>query len=238
MHDTIDRSMPRGKSGASAKSAKALASKKLPSVRRLLVTSPKGGVGKTGFSRNLAVSAAVSGLKVATVDLDEQRTLTHWWERRPEELSPIEHFVGNIADAQEILSAVIGFDLVVIDTPTAVERYPEEIKALILGADFILIPTQASLDDTESVSRWMQLVTSYGKPAAFVLNRVNRRARSFLDAKRRLNEVGRLCPIEVPQYEDVVGAAEIGVGVVEIRGAKGADDFSGVWTFVRNEMRL
>lgn len=207
-------------------------------VRRLLVSSPKGGCGKTGLSRNLAVAAALSGLNVGTLDLDKQATLTKWWGRRPEGMSAITHYQAEMVDAESIVRDIVEHDLLIIDTPTAVEEYPDKIKTLILAADFILIPTQQTVDDIESVAAWMRFVRDYGRPAAFVLNRVNRRAKSFLDAKRKLNQEGRLCPIEIPQYEDIPRAGAVGLGVMEIRGAQGGDDVTSVWQYIRSEMGL
>ena len=51
---------------------------------KLLTTSPKGGVGKTSASRNIAVAAARDGFRVATLDCDPQGSLTKWWGRRPD----------------------------------------------------------------------------------------------------------------------------------------------------------
>src|SRR5690349_20440753 len=52
-------------------------------VKRVLVSSPKGGSGKTELSKGLAVAAAMSGLNVAVVDFDPQKSLFEWWQRRP-----------------------------------------------------------------------------------------------------------------------------------------------------------
>lgn len=48
------------------------------SVRSLLITSPKGGEGKTTTTTNLAVTLALSGLRVAVVDCDLRRSRV--WE--------------------------------------------------------------------------------------------------------------------------------------------------------------
>jgi chromosome partitioning protein len=88
------------------------------------------------------------------------------------------------------------------------------------------------------VIEFMGAIRKLGKPAAFVLTKVNRRAGSFLKAKQLLSAAGRLCPMEVPLYEDIGFAAEVGVGVSEIKGARGVDDVTAVWTFVKQELGL
>lgn len=78
-----------------------------------------------------------------------------------------------------------------------------------------------------------------GPPAAFVLTRVNRQARSLLEAKRRLAvAAGRTLPIEVPLFEDFNLSADSGAGIMEIRGASGADDIEALWLYVAKEMGL
>jgi chromosome partitioning protein len=208
-------------------------------TKYLLLASAKGGVGKTTCARNIATAATLAGRRVAMIDLDQQRSLSKWWERRPDEAPQIDCFSANIDQIQDVLAAVGEYSLVVIDTPPAVEFFPEQIKALILRSDFILVPTGTTRDDTDSTIEFMEVVQGLAKPAAYVLCKVNRRARSLLDAKHRLAESGgRICPFEVPTYEDFAAAADIGVGIMEIKGAKGADDVSGVWTFVRKEIGL
>lgn len=207
--------------------------------KRLLVSSPKGGVGKTTLVRNLAVAAALRGVRVMMADLDKQRSLSEWWSRRPDQLVQISCLAADITDAESVIDAADGHDVLMIDTPTAVEEHPSAVKALLLSADFVLIPTGVSRDDTNSVSRWMDLVNGLQRPSAFVLTRVNRRARSLLEAKRRLAAAaGRTLPIEVPLFEDFNLSADTGTGIMEIRGASGADDIEALWLCIAREMGL
>jgi chromosome partitioning protein len=209
-----------------------------PTMKRVLLTSPKGGCGKTELTKNLAVAAAMSGLNVAVADFDRQRTLTRWWKRRPESVTQIEVYEGSMAAAREVYD-VDGHDLLLIDTPPGVEDHPEQIKVLISAADYVLVPSQPSIADTESVAEWMAFIRSCNRPGAFVLNRINKSAKSSLDiAKRDLNKSGLLCPIEVPQYTDFDRAARLGVSVLEVRGMSGAEDIQSVWDFLRLQLSI
>jgi chromosome partitioning protein len=209
-----------------------------PRMKRVLLTSPKGGCGKTELTKNLAVAAAISKLNVAVADFDRQRTLTRWWKRRPESMTQIEVYEGNMAAAREVYD-VNGHDLLLIDTPPGVEDHPEQIKILISAADYVLVPSQPSIADTESVAEWMAFIRSCNRPGAFVLNRINKSAKSSLDiAKRDLNRSGLLCPIEVPQYTDFDRAARLGVSVLEVRGMSGSEDIQSVWDFLRLQLSI
>ena len=99
-------------------------------TKYLLLASAKAGVGKTTCARNIAAAATLAGRRVAMIDLDQQRSLSKWWERRPDEAPQIDCFSANIDQIQDVLAAVDGYSLVVIDTPPAVEFFPVQIKAL------------------------------------------------------------------------------------------------------------
>src|SRR5689334_25425332 len=51
-------------------------------MQRIVVSSPKGGVGKTTLTTGLAVLASLDGLRVTVVDLDPQGSLTWWYDAR------------------------------------------------------------------------------------------------------------------------------------------------------------
>ena len=209
-------------------------------VKRLLVNGPKGGIGKTTLSRNIAVAAALDGCAVATLDLDPQRSLTKWFAKRPDGMASITHFEAGMTpvDIRAALDGIAGFDLLVIDTPPSIEDHPEEFKLLALSSDLIVVPTGQSDDDLDSVRPWMRFVRRYGKNAAFVMNRVKPRTRGFTEAQRKLLGDGRICPVEVPDYEDIQFTAGRGLGLLELKGGKGAEHVAGVWAFVRHELEL
>src|SRR3712207_4488057 len=50
--------------------------------RVLLISSPKGGSGKSVLSRHLLVSAAQAGVRAIGLDFDRQQTLAKWAARR------------------------------------------------------------------------------------------------------------------------------------------------------------
>ena len=54
-------------------------------MKTLAVLSRKGGPGKTTLSINLAVAAEKAGHTTILVDLDEQRSVDRWGNRRKEE---------------------------------------------------------------------------------------------------------------------------------------------------------
>ena len=108
----------------------------------------------------------------------------------------------------------------------------------MLKADFILVPTGHTGDDRDSVLPWMELVRTHKRPAAFVMNKVNVRTKSFRETRQKLLEVGKVVPEEIPQAEDIPNMGEAGYSVVEVNGVKGGSEFIAVWNYLRLEIEL
>ena len=202
----------------------------------LTIASAKGGSGKTTTVRNLAVAAAHAGLSVGVIDFDPQRTLLRWLARRPDGVPTIQGFPpADLADAAGI-SEIAGLDLVVIDTPPGGEAQAAGVRALLRASHFVLVPTQQTPEDIESTVTWMSFLREDRIHSAFLLNATARRAKSFERAKRRLVKAGVLIPIDVPRYEDIPSTTEAGLGVFEVRGARGADDYAAVLDYLRTTL--
>lgn len=242
VHDAAERVAPARRSGKKKPEGKDVRPPPGPKpfqFKRLVVTSPKGGSGKTGTTRNLAVAAVLDGYRVATVDLDPQGSLTRWWEKRPDEATSIDHFSAHIRDVAAVLDEVRNYDLVLFDTPTSVEEYLEQMKALIVACDMALITTQETDDDLDSVLPWMDAVRKYQRNSAFLFNKIKPRTVMFTDARNRVVGNGyQACPVEVPDYTDIATAGNQGIGVLELRGAKGREHMTGVWGFIRSNLEL
>jgi chromosome partitioning protein len=207
----------------------------------LIISTAKGGSGKTTTARNLAVAAAHEGLRVLLVDTDAQQALARWAERRPEQAPPVACEAIALADIETHLDRLDASeaDVVIVDTPPGVESSPSQMQALLRKADLVLVPVQPSDDDIESATPWMELLARLDVPAHFLLNRVRRGSKSLDEAKLGLLETGgRLAPIEVRDLEDIRRSARAGIGVMELRGGNGADDFRGVWAFTRSELGM
>ena len=225
-------------------------------VKWLTVSSPKGGSGKTTTVVNLAVFAAHAGLNVAILDTDMQESAKDWWDLRPDD-APHIHMIGHpldrIEQAIREVEAIPGLDLVIVDTPTAVEYLPTQTATLLAHSDLVLVPSTTGRPDVKSVMGWMSFLKGRRMRAAFVINRANSRATvrsrgkdddeqpvlgtvAFRAAQRKLNKAGVLCPFPIRQLEDIQTTHEVGVGVLEMNRARGVEDFEAVWDFVRNMM--
>lgn len=206
-------------------------------MRTILSLGPKGGCGKSSMVRNLAAAAVLEGLGVATLDTDPQGTVARWHQKRQRTDAPtIAGFSVDLREAALAVASAKGPDLLLVDTPTAVEAYPEAIKALIRIADFVVIPTQPLPDDVDSVREFMSsVVRDLGRPAMFVVNRVKPRIKEVERARGALGRWGDVAAAMIPDSIDVVRAMSAGLGVVET-GGKGAVEFRDIWHEIGRRM--
>ena len=116
--------------------------------------SKKGGPGKSTLSVNTAIEIARRGASVALVDADSQRTAAKFMQRRERTIEAGENLVeiacfekqGRIKKTLIELSR--NYDVVIADTAG---RDSEEMRSAFYAADIILIPTEASQPDIESL---------------------------------------------------------------------------------------
>lgn len=208
-------------------------------ARLVLVASPKGGVGKTTLSLNLLVAAAQAGLSVAGLDFDPQRNLEQWQHLRPRgAVATVEVLGADLADWRVAVERFMNRDLIVADTPPGIEAHMAAVRQLAARADLVLVPTGYGPFDLASVTPWLTALERERHRAAVCFNRVNRRARAFRAAQQTLVRVGRLCPVEIPQLEEIMGASARGLSVLDIDRAKGIEDVEAVWAFTRREIAL
>lgn len=209
-------------------------------ARKVLLTSAKGGSGKTTTAYNLAAFAANDGLKVGIVDLDVQGALTNWWRMRPAEAPEIWHFHARMDDYARALENAerAKLDLIIVDTPPAIEAFDGAIRLLVRRADLCLVPSNQGGVDPSVAANWLRFLKREGATAACVLNRAKTNSRSFQPTKIELQSAGKLCPFEVRDLEDIKETVTLGVGVVELARANGVDDYRGVWAFVCSELSL
>jgi chromosome partitioning protein len=201
-------------------------------MRTIVVYSPKGGTGKTTVARHLAVAAAMAGKSVATLDTDPQGTLTSWWGRRPSTVAAIQHFRVLLKEIDSPPEPIEGVDLLIIDTPTAVEAFAKQTEYLLSIADLVLTPTTATGEDVESVTSAMRHIQSHRRPAAFVLNRVKPRVKESTAARRALAGKGDVVPVDLPDRAEVYRTYPLGLAVQEMARGDCADDFDALWAYV------
>ncbi|MCV0440997.1 MAG: ParA family protein [Hydrogenophaga sp.] len=108
----------------------------------VVVANPKGGVGKSTLSTNVAGYFARKGHSVMLGDADRQQSSALWLKLRPPEARPIQTW-----DVSQDLIARPPKDVthVVLDTPAGLHGW--RFKDVLKIADKVLVPLQPSIFD-------------------------------------------------------------------------------------------
>jgi chromosome partitioning protein len=122
----------------------------------MAVVNQKGGTGKTTVTTNLATLFATHGTEVLLVDADPQQSALEWQRDRPADLPPVS-VIGLPAPNlhREIPRLQAKYPVILIDGGG---RVTATARATVAVADFLLVPTLASLPDARSTQRFFQEV--------------------------------------------------------------------------------
>ncbi|APW44017.1 ParA family protein [Rhodoferax saidenbachensis] len=108
----------------------------------VVVANPKGGVGKSTLSTNIAGYFASKGHAVMVGDADRQQSSRLWLSLRPPAARPISTW--DVGDDQ-IAKPPKGTTHVVLDTPAGL--HGKRLKDVLKLADKIIVPLQPSIFD-------------------------------------------------------------------------------------------
>ena len=117
----------------------------------IVVANPKGGVGKSTLSTNLAGLFASRGEWVALADLDRQQSSRSWLDLRPQGLPVIEYWP---IDPDNPTRPPQGLEHAVIDTPAGV--HGTRLNTALALADKVIVPLQPSLFDILATQDFLQ----------------------------------------------------------------------------------
>jgi len=141
----------------------------------IVVANPKGGVGKSTLSTNLAGYLTYQGFNVMLGDVDVQQSSRSWLALRPPSLPPIAPW--EITDGH-IGKPPKGTTHMVLDTPAGLHgaRFEKVMKI----ADKVIVPLQASMFDILATQNFLQELKEFkGKFEIGVVGmRVNSRTRA------------------------------------------------------------
>jgi chromosome partitioning protein len=204
-------------------------------VHILVLSSQKGGTGKTTLSGHLAVEAQNAGVgPVALIDTDPQGSLSHWWNARTAS-EPLFVKVGpfELGKALEHL-ARSGIKLAVIDTPPAIT---ESISNVIGHADLVLLPTRPSPHDLRAVGPTVDIANRQSKPVLFVVNAATPRARITGEAAVALSQHGTVAPITIHHRVDFAASMVDGRTVGEVTPeSASAKEIQQLWIYVQGRL--
>jgi chromosome partitioning protein len=172
----------------------------------ITIAQQKGGAGKTTLCAHLALAWALSGKRVAVIDIDPQASLSAWHAMRREQLEGDSafdfHAVTGWRVQGEVERQAREHDVVLIDGPPHAET---EARISVRAADLVVVPVQPSPMDVWATKPTLDLAKQEKKPVLLVLNRVPPRANLTDAMLEKLAELG--APIAVSRIGNRVALA-------------------------------
>jgi chromosome partitioning protein len=157
----------------------------------IVVANPKGGVGKSTLSTNLAGYLALQGHKVMLGDVDRQQSSRTWLSLRPQAARPIASWD---ATHDQVVKPPKGTTHMVLDTPAGLhgKRFDELMKL----ADKIVVPLQPSIFDIYATRSFLDEVLAHRKSDTVQVGVVGMRVKDGTIAADQLKAF--VATLEVP----------------------------------------
>lgn len=149
----------------------------------IVVANPKGGVGKSTLSTQVAGWLAHQGRAVMLGDLDRQQSSRQWLALRPPQLPPI---VPWEISRDELARPPRGVSDAVIDTPAGLKG--QRLDAAMRVADTVLVPLQPSLFDMQATHAFLHELRAHKRAGQVRVGLVAMRVKDHTIAADRLQE--------------------------------------------------
>jgi chromosome partitioning protein len=140
----------------------------------IVVASSKGGAGKSTLSTNLAAHFALQGKRTVLIDVDRQKSATHWCEKRAGLESAVLPIDGSKKGWKKNLPSQT--DVVIIDSPAG--AMGEDLDDFLEMASAVLVPVLPSTIDLEATVPFLNSLAANARvkkgklPVALVGNRL------------------------------------------------------------------
>lgn len=201
-------------------------------MKILTVANRKGGAGKSTCAAHLAVESVKSGYKTILIDMDPQKTLEGWWQKREEENPFLIETTANDLDGTLTKLKEKNFDLCIIDTPG-----DASINAIagIKAANLIVIPSKPTAPDLAAIGRTISMVEESNKGFVFVITQGIIRAKATLQAASVLSQFGAVAPSVISNRTSYASAMGSGGSACDI-DKSAEEEISQVWEFVKSRL--
>lgn len=204
-------------------------------MKTIVVSSQKGGCGKTMLAAHLAVEIHRSKDGPAwLIDTDKQGTLSRWFDAREADeprlldvrISALRQELAGIANA--------GAAYCVIDTSPTIS---DQSRSLIELADLVVIPVRPSSSDLWAVGHTVELVRSAGKRFLFVITQSHPTSTMTPQVMGVLSRHGEVCPATIGNRIIYAAAMTDGSTASEVDArSRAADEIKNLWKCIKESI--
>lgn len=201
-------------------------------MKRIVVLNPKGGSGKTTIAINLASYFASRQQTPVLMDFDPQGSSLRWVKKR----QPNQPAIHVIPAFEKDSRTTRAFQLrvpdnsthVIVDTPAAIES--RNLPEITRDADKIVVPVLPSDIDIHTCSRTIRDLLLVAKirreddRIGVIANRIRRNTLTYQSLIRFLQTLGIPIVATIRDSQNYVRAAEIGIGVHEMKSYIAQED--------------
>ena len=201
-------------------------------MRVLTFASQKGGSGKSSLAASVAVAAAEVGETVVAIDIDPQRSLWSWGQRRQADGLVVEAVEPSKIRQSLDKARAAGISLIVVDTPGV---FTAGVALALQDSTFTLVPVKPSILDVEAARPTVEQLQMLRKPFGLVLNQCMPSSQGrTLDAATALVRSGTLAPCMVALRADFLDGMTVGQGVTETAPkGKAANEIRLLWAWLK-----
>jgi len=201
-------------------------------MKILTIANRKGGAGKSTCAAHLAVSASRSDYKTIMIDLDPQKTLENWWDKREEDEPYLTD--SSSSDLEDKLKDLEkkGFDLCIIDTPG--DASVSSVNALRLS-DLVLVPSKATPPHLSANGRTIAILKENNKKFIFLVTQGVPTSNNPLKAISILSEFGPVAPSAMTNRTSFANAMGMG-GCAADFDKNAAAELDIIWAFIEEKV--
>ena len=158
----------------------------------IAIAGQKGGAGKSTLAAHLAVAFSKLGAKVALIDTDPQRTITHWYNLRKETPNNFSLECSHVT-GWKVDNEIHNFnkaEIIIIDSPPHMET---ETKSVIRAANLVIVPCQPTPNDLWAANATLNIIKKEEKQVILIFNRCAYQS-------KLLKQIESQFPEDLPRY--------------------------------------